>query len=407
MATNSSCCDASDDACNGNWIGCVGGTYRTATDSYQDLCESCNASEAYYNTTTDVKYETSNAASCCGDDASEYRVNRVCATGICTSDDTDWGCCGSTSRCAYDGTCYSNGDREDVDGDTYYEKCKVTSPGEWVDGEAPQYSLNNTDQTEIVTGEPVLIYANWTDNYDLNTSWFWTNETGGNGKNYTDGTYGSPFNINLTAGQTWSNFTWDNNTFASGVIAWKIYANDSENNENVTAEGYFTVYVPDAAFSIAMPSDFSFTAITNVNEASATLTSPNNISFNFSTIPEYWLEPCAGGVCTGGSKQSGVEHPIYYIDVTGNVPIDIGIRLNQTLASGLELGANASCSGTSTTCQTIIQSISSSYVLLVDDLDHVSSYANITLYANLTSNLVTAGEKVYELLINSTAKSYT
>jgi hypothetical protein len=331
-------------------------------------------------------------------------VNRVCAAGVCTSDATDWGCCASTSKCAYDGTCRSNGYTADVNSDGYLEKCNAAN-NQWVDGDAPKYSNNNTNATSIVTGEPVLIYANWTDNLDLNYSWLWTNETSGNGKNYTTN-YGSPMDINLTAGQTWSNFTWDNNTFASGVVAWKIYANDSGNNENVTSQGYFTVYVPDAAFAIAMPTDFTFTSITATSEGAATQTAPNNISFNFTTVPEYWIEPCAGGSCSGSYKQNGANHPIYYVNVTGNVPIKIGIKLNATLTTGLQLGANASCSGTYNSCQSTLQSIGNTYVSLVDDLG-VSSYANITLYANLTSTSLTPGEKVYEVLINSTAKSYT
>jgi len=378
----------------------TGQSYCTATSS------GCTP---YFWNSSAIQYE-SGTYSCCGDDASESRVNRTCSPSpqICTSLDTDWGCCASTARCAYNGNCYSNGYTADIDSDNYKERCKASSPGDWVDGESPTYTYNNTNVTEIVTGEPVLIYANWSDLYDLNSSWLWTNETGlANGKNYTDGTYGSPFNINLTAGQTWSNFSWKNITFASGVVAWKIYANDSENNQNVTAQGYITVYVPDAAFAVAMPTTYTFTSIIATTEVSPTNTSPTNMSFNFSTIPEYWVQPCSGSICSGGGQQAGPTHPIYYINVTGNVPINIGIRLNQTLTTGLALGANASCSGGYVSCQSTIQNIGNTYVSLVSELDHINSYANVTLYANLTSTSVPAGQSVYEILINSTAKSYT
>ncbi len=104
----------------------------------------------------------------------------------------------------------------------------------------PTFEYNNSNTSSIFTGEPILIYANWSDDNNLEYAWLSTNETGV-WFNYTDGTYGSPTDINLTPGETWSNFTWDNDTFISGVVAWKIYANDSAENENVTGETTFTV----------------------------------------------------------------------------------------------------------------------------------------------------------------------
>jgi hypothetical protein len=108
------------------------------------------------------------------------------------------------------------------------------------DTSPPQYSYNNSNTTTPFVGDAVLIYANWTDNVDLDWAWLWTNETG-TGKNWTSGTYG-PININLTGTQTWSNFTWKNSSVAPGtIVTWKIYANDSAGNENVTGQMTFTV----------------------------------------------------------------------------------------------------------------------------------------------------------------------
>lgn len=105
----------------------------------------------------------------------------------------------------------------------------------------PQYSYNNSNTTTPGVGDPVLIYANWTDNVGLGWAWLWTNETGGSGKNWTSGSYG-PIDINLTGTQTWSNFTWQNSSVTGGtVVAWKIYANDTAGNENVTGQMTFTV----------------------------------------------------------------------------------------------------------------------------------------------------------------------
>jgi len=105
----------------------------------------------------------------------------------------------------------------------------------------PTFESNNSNASTINSDEPVSLYANWSDATGLGYAWLWTNETG-TGKNWTGGTHGSPININLTAGETWSNFTWQNSTFGCGVVGWKIYANETiSGNENVTGQMTFTV----------------------------------------------------------------------------------------------------------------------------------------------------------------------
>ena len=335
---------------------------------------------------------------CCGDITAEYPTFRNCSTGICTSDTSDLGCCNLETKCAYSGTCYANGYIGNVDGDSWLEKCKGGSSGQWVDGDAPKYSLNNTNDTEILTTEAVLIYTNWTDDQNLNYSWLSTNETT-NWVNYTGGVHGSPIDINLTAGQTWSNYSWQNTTIqADMVVAWRIYANDSENNTNFT-EGTFLVHIPDATFAVAMPVNYQFYTINNESENTATNTTPRNISFNFTDIPQYWIQPCAAGDCTN-NNQSGINKPIYFIDATGNVLIDIGIKLNQSLPSGLSMCGNSSCTG-SCSATSACTAITTNYVQLVNDLSPVEpNRANVTLYANLTGP-VTPGETGREILINA------
>jgi hypothetical protein len=106
----------------------------------------------------------------------------------------------------------------------------------------PQYNINGTNTSIPNYRKAVLIYTNWSDDVDLDKAWLWTNEAGGIGKNYTDGTYGSPIDINLTTGQTWSNFTWQNISIPPRtLISWKIYANDTAGNQNVT-EGSFRIW---------------------------------------------------------------------------------------------------------------------------------------------------------------------
>ena len=45
---------------------------------------------------------------CCGDQAGEYRVARVCSSG-CTTNATDDGCCSAATDCVYSSTCYDGG----------------------------------------------------------------------------------------------------------------------------------------------------------------------------------------------------------------------------------------------------------------------------------------------------------
>ncbi len=58
----------------------------------------------------------------------------------------------------------------------------------------------------------------------------------------SNASHGSPIDINLTSGQTWSNFTWLNSSVESGtVIQWRIFADDHESAQNVTDYMTFTV----------------------------------------------------------------------------------------------------------------------------------------------------------------------
>jgi hypothetical protein len=104
----------------------------------------------------------------------------------------------------------------------------------------PTFNNNGTNTTIPNYGKAVLIYANWSDDVALSQAWLWTNETGGTGRNYTDGTYNSTFLF--SSNSQWSNFTWQNTSILPGsLISWKVYANDSSRLQNVT-EGSFRVW---------------------------------------------------------------------------------------------------------------------------------------------------------------------
>lgn len=110
-----------------------------------------------------------------------------------------------------------------------------------IDRIGPAYSNNNTNTTFTGKYDTVIIYANWTDTNGLGHAILETNESG-TAANKSITAYGSPYDINLSSGKTWSNFTWSNSSVAVGtVIQWKIYANDTAGNQNVTAAGVFTI----------------------------------------------------------------------------------------------------------------------------------------------------------------------
>ncbi|MCX8178702.1 MAG: PQQ-binding-like beta-propeller repeat protein [Candidatus Aenigmarchaeota archaeon] len=103
------------------------------------------------------------------------------------------------------------------------------------DFSSPYYTFSIQNNSWIGVGHSILLAANWSDNYDLDYAWLETNETGvWKTQSYVD--------INLTSGQTWSNFSWSNSSIPAGtVIAWRIHANDTTGNENYTDTMMFAV----------------------------------------------------------------------------------------------------------------------------------------------------------------------
>ena len=98
------------------------------------------------------------------------------------------------------------------------------------ESEPPAYSqVGPVNGTLVHKNDSTNLHAYWIDNYQLGYAWLATNETG-NWENKTG--YSSP--MQLSGIESWSNFTWLNNTFTPGNLYWRIYANDSFGNENVT-----------------------------------------------------------------------------------------------------------------------------------------------------------------------------
>jgi parallel beta-helix repeat protein len=198
----------------------------------------------------------------------------------------------------------------------------------------------------------------------------------------------------MTGIGNWSNVTKIVNSTVGSTIKWCYYANDTSNNWNgsscTTPFSYLTTSagVSDATWNLSMPSNYaSWTSISGTAEGSATVLT--YIGCNFSDIPQNWVQPSEGG--NFANNQSGILKPIFYIDNTGTGAMDFSVKLGSNLPYGANITGNASCSGTYTSCQTIIQNITTTYTKLITGLSQTTSFGNITLYCG-ASKLVSSGQ---------------
>jgi len=206
---------------------------------------------------------------------------------------------------------------------------------------------------------------------------------------------------------TWSNITKVVNSTPDTLIQWCVYANDSSNNWNGTSctnpFSYLTTSPTgnNASFSLAMPSTYSWTTIIGTSEGSATTLTW--ISFNFTDIPQNFVQPFTSG--SSSNAQNGNATPIFWINNIGNVNTNISLRFSTALPSGISVMANVSCNGTYTSCNNTLSTLGTTYTQIITLLNP-NSFANITLYANVSSGtLVSANNGGYSLYINSTGDS--
>ncbi|MFQ6118938.1 MAG: DNRLRE domain-containing protein, partial [Methanosarcinales archaeon] len=113
----------------------------------------------------------------------------------------------------------------------------------------PYYSKQGQNKSNPSEGELVKVYAYWTDNIRLASAILATNKSG---------TWSNESMIAISAQKNWSNFTLDTDGYGGKSIAWKIYANDTSDNWNVTEEMSLFILSP------AGPNITSF-APTNIN----------------------------------------------------------------------------------------------------------------------------------------------
>jgi hypothetical protein len=200
---------------------------------------------------------------------------------------------------------------------------------------SPAYLNVGQNSTFIFPGKPIKLFAEWKDNGNVSYAILSTNETG-YWENKTS--YGSPLNVNHF--WSWSNFTWQNSSISSGnVIAWRIYANDTAGNWNVTEVNTFTVSTPinlkDTTGAIPLKGwgeNFTFKA--NVSHAEGFTV---NVSLWFaysSSGPWYFLD---SKNCTACSSETQLIFSSNYFDCSKFTQTSNGIfyyKFNATDYSG-------------------------------------------------------------------------
>jgi hypothetical protein len=130
---------------------------------------------------------------------------------------------------------------------------------ETIDTTPPLWQNQGQNETLILSGEAVKLYAQGYDDTALDWAWLETNETG-TWENKT------VYSINMgDASETWkwSNFTWQNSSVEDTVVGWRIYYNDTSGNENKTDVLTFDVTLVNITFNITSGEDGS--QLTNVN----------------------------------------------------------------------------------------------------------------------------------------------
>jgi hypothetical protein len=164
----------------------------------------------------------------------------------------------------------------------------------------------------------------------------------------------------------------------------------------------------DTSFLVMMPSAYSGAGYnyTITAETEETANETAWISFNitaFCTSPPYFpcynVEPYRQG--DSSDNQVGNGKPIFYIDNIGNTNINISLRLNESFPLGINISANASCTGTYTSCDSTKTLLDTSYSLLVHNLSDENSFANISLWGDFNVS-ATPGETFRGLFTKST-----
>lgn len=164
--------------------------------------------------------------------------------------------------------------------------------------------------------------------------------------------------------------------FALASVAFAEYA---------STEVYFNAPTI-TTFTIRMPSSYSGSyeyPITATTQPTANATAW--ISFNASSLPANYLAPMTEG--DSGKQQGNESTPIFWIENTGNVVMDLWMYWNVSLSNGWDVTANGTCGSDCSTVNDVnlTASTDAGAQLIVDDLS-IGGYANVTLWANASSS---------------------
>ncbi len=306
-------------------------------------------------------------------------------------------------------------------------------------GESPMANSTNTgllSEAAYMVKANITVSANWTSNFtgvNYTMRVIMYPQFSGNATNGTVATSAANFTVNVinnvildnSAGYIFStnnSGSWINasyvafvgsgttqaawnvtilNSVVGALVQWRFFANDTSNNWNASQIYNLTATAAtDTAFSVAMPTSYTFQSITGTTEGLATQLS-SDISFNFTSVPQSNVQPWVGPDFDGTKAQEGTEKPIFLIRNDGNVAINILLKLSASPQAGITLSANCSCTGTCTSCQTAETTLTTDYQQLVTGLSiGAPNYANITLWADVDSG-VAAGITSTWLYLNS------
>jgi len=274
---------------------------------------------------------------------------------------------------------------------------------------SPAYLTVGQNSTFIFPGKPIKLFAEWKDNGNVSYAILSTNETG-YWENKTS--YGSPLNVNHF--WSWSNFTWQNSSISSGnIIAWRIYANDTAGNWNVTQVNTFTVATPinlkDTTGTIPLKGwgeNFTFKA--NVSHAEGFTV---NVSLWFaysSNGPWYFLD---SKNCTACSYETQLTFSSNYFDCSKFAQTSNGIfyykfnatdysgGFNETLATSFQTRKDNTIASIKEGNQSSVDRYGASFVTLKVGIVDSDTNTPLPIGRNCT---IFVGSKKYNLQTDST-----
>jgi hypothetical protein len=193
----------------------------------------------------------------------------------------------------------------------------------------PQYSdVNDNVSGSANEGEIVKVYAYWTDNVGLSFAILETNKTD---------SWVNESSISLSGTGNYSNFTINTSGYAGKTIGWRIYANDTSNNWNVTptksfdvAANTLRVYVNDTdGNAVGEDDQGNGVNVTLSNSTYSSSKNTTNLGYVTFTVSQGYYN-----VSVNGSRQG------YGLNETKNVQVSAGSNTITILVNSTKLTVN-------------------------------------------------------------------